>query len=170
MSISSEEQSHGVVALRLWEALGLEAPELRFSLSTGKSRSAYILSALQPKLLSSGKARSAGMFIKVSNKRASPWRYSFIKDHQDEIRDMKVEHGEVFTVFVAGTDGIACVNYQSLKQILDEEHEEQEWVSLSRKLRQNYRLSGNDGKFDSALPKNSFPSTIVGYFKSEFDL
>ena len=172
MNINSEEQSHGVVALRLWEELGLEVSCLSFSISTAesRSRSSYVLKAIQPKMLGTGKESAAGLFIKVSNKRASPWRYSFHKEHQDEILELKQTYGEVFVIFVAGTDGIACVNFESLKQILDHHHEEQEWVALSRKLRQNYRLSGNDGAYERPLPKNTFPSLITDHFKNIYDL
>ena len=172
MSINPEEQSHGVVALRLWEELGINLPSLSFSISTmgSRSRSSYILKAIQPKMLGTGKEVSAGLFIKVSNKRASPWRYSFHKDHQDEILDIHQQHGEVFIILVAGTDGIACVNFESLKQILDDHHEEQEWVSLSRKLRQNYRLAGNDGSYERPLPKNTFPRLITDHFKNIYGL
>jgi len=172
MNINAEEQSHGVVALRLWEELGLNLPSLSFSISTAesRSRSSYILRSIQPKMLGTGKEATAGLFIKVSNKRASPWRYSFHKDHQDEILAMHQKYGEVFVVFVAGTDGIACVNFDSLKQILDDHHEEQEWVSLSRKLRQNYRLAGNDGSYERPLPKNTFPRLITDHFKEVYRL
>ena len=172
MTINAEEKSHGVVALRLWEELGLKVPSLSFSISTAdsRSRSSYVLKAIQPKMLGTGKELSTGLFVKVSNKRVSPWRYSFHKDHQDEILELKRTYGEVFVIFVAGTDGIVCLNFESLKQILDDHHEDQEWVALSRKLRQNYRLSGNDGAYEQTLPKNTFPSSITEYFKTAYDL
>ena len=146
MSINEEVKSHGYVMLQIWEALSSKVPNANFNISTGDSRSAYILSANVPAILGKGKKTSAGVFVKISNKRASPWRYSFVKEHQDEILQMKELHDEVFVAFVNGTDGVACLDFDGLKQILDEHHEEQECVSVSRKLRENYRVAGNDGK------------------------
>ena len=170
MSINEQDRMHGVVALRLWEALSTELPEVNFSLKPGKSLSSYLLEGLLPKTLGKGNRVSAGLFIKVSNARRSPWRYTFALDHQKEILELQQSCGEVFNCFVAGLDGIACLDYRSLKQILDETFEEQEAVSISRKPRENYRVSGNDGKLEKPLPKNVFPSSIVEYFKREFNL
>ena len=63
-----------------------------------------------------------------------------------------------------GDDGIACVDFDRFKQVLDEHHEDQEWVRVSRKPRETYRISGNDGKMENPLPKNSFPKIISNYF------
>ena len=45
--------------------------------------------------------------------------------------------------------------------ILDDTFEKDEWVSVSRKLRQAYRVSGRDGKMQSTLPRNNFPKAIT---------
>ena len=62
--------------------------------------------------------------------------------------------------------GIACLNFEQLKEILDDNHEEQEWVAISQKLNESYRVSGNDGKLERPLAANSFPQVIVDHFES----
>ena len=74
-----------------------------------------------------------------------------------------VDHGQIFLIFVNGDDGIACVNYEQLKEILDEHYEEQEWVRVSRKPKQNYRISGNDGKLESRF-QETLPKVITEFF------
>ena len=106
------------------------------------------------------------MFIKTSAKRKSPWRYNFKKEHQDEVRELFNSHGEVFNIFVNEMSGIACLNFEQLKEILDDNHEEQEWVAISQKLNESYRVSGNDGKLERPLAANSFPQVIVDHFES----
>ena len=69
---------------------------------------------------------SAGLFIKTSAKRKSPWRYNFKKEHQDEVRELFNSHGEVFNIFVNEMSGIACLNFEQLKEILEDNHEEQD--------------------------------------------
>lgn len=170
MSINEQEQLHGVVALRLWEALSTSLPEVNFSLAPGRSQSSYQLTGLLPKTLGKGKSCSTGLFIKVAHARRSPWRYNFHIEHQKEILDFYKANEQVFVIFVAGLDGIACLDYQQLKQILDDTFEEQEAVSVSRKPRQNYRISGNDGKLETPLPKNVFPNKIVDFFKARLEI
>ena len=100
----------------------------------------------------------------------SPWRYSFHQDHQDEILKLKSTHGETFIALIAGDDGIAGFDFNLFKEVLDDLHEEQEWVSVTRKPRENYRIKGNNGTLKKPLPRNSFPSILVDYFKRELGL
>ena len=164
--IRQEEKLHGVVIIRLLEEISALFPHARFALYPGLSRSSYSLKGRL--LMDCGNLTefAIGLFIKTSNKRASPWKYSFQKNHQDELLQLKQTHGEAFVVFVNGDDGIACLDFEQFKQLLDHEHEEQEWVSVARKPKQNYRLKGNDGVLERPLPRNSFPGRISEYFSS----
>lgn len=174
MAIAQEEKLHGVAILRLLEEISTNFPEARFSISTGVSRSSYVLKGRllkeQRHLLFSTKQTaiefSTGLFVKTSTKRISPWRFNFTKDQQDEIANLQSNHKQVFLVFVNGDDGIACISFERFKQILDHNHDEQEWVSVSRKPRETYRLKGNDGQLESPLPANSFPKVISEYFEN----
>ena len=169
MPINTEEKLHGAAILRLLEELGVALPNVNFSLNTGISRNSYSLHAHLPQTFGKGDSTGAGLYIKISNKRLSPWRYSFSKENQDEMLSLKQKYGEVFAIFVAGDDGFACLNFINLKQILDDHHEEHEWVSVSRKHRQNYRVAGNDGVLEKALPQKVFPNIIIEYFKNRIN-
>lgn len=164
MSISGEEKYHAVVLSRIWNAVSEQLPSAHFNVSRGLSRSSYIVSGLLPAAIGKGKVSQAGIFIKYATDRVTPWRYSFHKTHQDEILELKNKYGAAFVAFVAGDDGIACVTFEQLKEVLDESYGDVEWVSVSRKLRQNYRVSGADGRLEMPLPRNSFPGSVVDYF------
>tara|TARA_B110000503_G_scaffold127549_1_gene197429 strand:+ start:420 stop:935 length:516 start_codon:yes stop_codon:yes gene_type:complete len=166
MTIRQEERHHGVVILRLMREISNEMPSARFAVNTGRGRSSYSIKGRVLDTEGVPLEFAIGLFIKSSNKRLSPWSYSFHKSHQDELLELKRRHGEAFIVFVNGDDGIACVDFDVFKKILDETHEEQEWVRISRKPKQNYRVAGNDGRLDKPLPRNSFPVVISEYFKS----
>jgi len=101
-----------------------------------------------------------GLFIKYSAKRMSPWHFTFKKDHQDEIYEMSELLDRVFLVLVCKDDGICCLSYQELKLILDEEHEEVEWVSVARRPRQKYRVGGHDGKLKFKRADNKVPNRL----------
>lgn len=101
-----------------------------------------------------------GIYIKHSTKRLSPWRFSLQKIHQDEIVQMKNQLKEVFLVLVCGDDGIVTLSYNELKQILNEVHEEVEWISASRKPNKEYTVKGSDGELGRKVGKNDFPKKI----------
>ena len=165
MAINVETQLHGDAILVLFEELGRKLPNISFALKTGESRNSYVVEAIRPALLGKGKRITCGLYVKTSQMRRSPWRYNYLKQHQDEIAQMYNTYGEAFNVYVNGQDGFACVNFSELKELLDEHHEEQEWVAITRKPRAGYRISGNDGERETALRKNNFPNSIVEYFE-----
>jgi len=68
--------------------------------------------------------------------------------------------------WAAGTDGVACMSYSMLKEILDDNFEEVEWVSVKRQLNGRYDISGEDGKLSKKLARNSFPSSVVNYIEA----
>lgn len=162
MSINNKDQLHGLVIHRLLTELSVYIPNAFVRVELGSGGSSYIL-RVQTCVDGKAKIKAIGLYIKISNKRLSPWSYSFTKSHQDEIALLQKEFGQTFVVFVAGLDGVACLDFRELKEVLDEEHEEQEWVSISRKLNENYRVKGNDGTRDRPLAKNCYPLKVIEY-------
>ena len=63
-------------------------------------------------------------------KRKSPWRYNFKKEHQDEVRELF--NCMAGNIFVNEMSGIACLNFEQLKEILDDNHEEQVGCDLTK--------------------------------------
>ena len=108
------------------------------------------------------------VYIKLSKKRISPWRYTFYKSHQIELKNLASSTDGVFVIFVAGLDGCAVLKYDELKKLLDDNFDETEWVSVSRKIRQSYRIDGTDSKKKIILPKNVFPKKIIDQIKNTF--
>ena len=74
--------------------------------------------------------------------------------------------GEVFVAFVNKDDGVACLSHELLKQVLDDNHEEIEWVSVKAKLRSQYSISGKDGKLDKKISRTDFPRSVGLYAAS----
>ena len=101
-----------------------------------------------------------GVYIKYSKKVISPWRFSFYKIHQDEISIMKEMCDDVFIVLVCQKDGFACIPYKDLKKVLDDNHEEIEWISASRLKRESYSIKGSDGKLKLKVKDSDFPKVI----------
>ncbi len=101
-----------------------------------------------------------GLFLKYSTKKISPWRFSFTREHQEEMKIMKDLLKDVYLVLICGKDGIACIEYEELKVVLDEYFEDVEWVSASRLKREQYSIKGSNGKLDFKIADSDFPKKI----------
>lgn len=160
--LSLEDKLRGAAVLELLVSIG---PEYRLNLAEEDARGSYRIQVETRGLFS--KKKTFGLFMKSSNKRRSPWAYSFHHNHQAEVLRLKQKYDQVFVLFLNGDDGVACLDYESLKEVLDENFEEQENVTISRKPRESYRVSGRDGKLDRPLARNSFPGVINEWLSSQ---
>ena len=168
MSITTEQKFHGSAFKELIDGLAcLENPIFYNIAPTNETRSGYVIEAIFKNQLSSQPIK-LGLYIKHSSKRRSPWRYSFKPAHQIEMDLLKHDCDEMFLILVAGNDGIASINYATLKEILDENFDEDEWISLSRKSNQSYRVAGSNGRLKTTLAKNTFPNLIADFINNKF--
>ena len=101
-----------------------------------------------------------GIYIKYSKKVISPWRFTFLKEHQDEFKIMS-ELLTSFLILVCNKDGIVCINSITLKKILDTKHESVEWISAARLKRESYEVKGSDGKLKFKININNFPRHVI---------
>lgn len=149
--INEFEFYHGAVLTRLLHDFG---SNIGLTVYSTPSNSSYVVGG------------RAGIYIKYSKKRMTPWRFTFKEEHQSEIKEMKKNLGEVFTILVCHNDGIVILSYEELKKLLDDTYERYEWVSLERNRGQEYRVNGKDGNLKYKIAKNEFPSKIVKYLAS----
>lgn len=101
-----------------------------------------------------------GLYLKYSTKKISPWRFSFTREHQEEMKIMRDLLENIYLILICGKDGIACIEYEELKQVLDEYYEEVEWVSASRLKREQYSIKGSNGKLDFKIADTDYPRKI----------
>ena len=101
-----------------------------------------------------------GIYIKYSSKRMTPWRFTFMKNHQNEIDLMKFQCKRVYLLLVCNDDGIVCLSYSELKQLLDNQHKPIEWISATRHKRQMYTVKGSDGELDFKIGQAEFPEKL----------
>lgn len=69
---------------------------------------------------------------------------------------------DIIIVFVCNDDGVVALSYPELKQILNEEYKQAEWVSISRKKREMYLVKGSDGKLNFKIGESDFVKKIFG--------
>ena len=102
-----------------------------------------------------------GIYIKHSKKIISPWRFTFLKEHQEEFKTMSELCDHTFLILVCNNDGIASIKNTILKKILDDNHEPSEWISASRLKRESYEIKGSDGKLKHKINLRDFPRDII---------
>lgn len=146
--IKEFELYHGVIMSRLVHSC--DGP-ISLRLYPSSSNASYVLNG------------NIGIYVKHSAKRLSPWRFSFQKEHQDEILRMKNELGSIFVLLVCGKDGIVTLSFDELKTILNDSHEETEWISAARQLNQEYTIKGSDGSLKRKVGKNDFPKKLFSF-------
>ena len=102
-----------------------------------------------------------GLYIKYSTKRLSPWKFSFQQKHQDTILELKKHYDNLVLALVCGDDGIVGLSFDQLKQVLDENHEPIEWISIKRPKRANYRVAGSDGKLELTITRDNLIKQVL---------
>jgi hypothetical protein len=143
--IKEFEFFHGVVLSRL-----IHASQDRIDIRPfpTQSNSSYILN------------RDIGLFVKYSTKRMSPWSFTFMRGHQEEILQMRKRMADVFTLLVCNDDGIVCLSYDELRLVLDEHFTDAESIRVRRGPREKYAIVGTDGKLRFKVAESDFPKKL----------
>lgn len=164
MSINPQDRIHGACISEVVLELSNLAPSMSVRVDRGADRSSYLFECSDT---NTKRTCRFGLYVKYSRKRLSPWSYSYEKEHQLQLENIATDMGEVFSVFINGEDGYACIDYRELREILDAHFDEVEWVRVQRKLRESYRISGTDGARERPLAQNAFPQKIIEYVSRE---
>ena len=83
--------------------------------------------------------------LKMSSKRKGPWVFNFLRSHQETHERIFNEYGTFLLGLICGRDGIAGLSMEELRTVLDNEFEEQKSISVRRRLKTMYQVTGRDG-------------------------
>jgi hypothetical protein len=100
------------------------------------------------------------IYIKFSRSRRGPWAFNFRSDHQAEYQQLVKTYGDCITALVCGKDGIVALNDAQMRQILDQDFDEQESVSVRRKLNHMYSVKGSNGELSQKVSRDSLMSHL----------
>ena len=98
--------------------------------------------------------------IKFSRSRKGPWTFNYQRDQQILYNELVRAFGNCVTAYTCGTDGVVAVEHLQLRQFLDEVFEQQESVSIRRKLKQMYSIRGRNGTLDKKVARDSYIKLI----------
>lgn len=100
------------------------------------------------------------LYVKFSRSRKGPWGFNFRRDHQTEYQRLVEKFGDCITALVCGKDGIVALNDVQMRQILDRNFDEQESVSVRRKLNHMYSVRGANGELSQKVSRDSLMSHL----------
>jgi hypothetical protein len=152
MNITDQEVYHGIVCQKIIkqvEGLGYNSGVKFLS---GTSKNSLIIETQT--------GEQVGLYVKYTKKNYSPWAFSFHREHQEEIKILNELCVEALIAFVCGRDGIPLITYDELKNLLDENFEDSERVSISRKPNGNYWLKGRDGNLKKSVTTSDLGKKI----------
>lgn len=101
-----------------------------------------------------------GIYVKYSTKRLTPWTFTFNPDHVTELLDLGKNTHSTYLVLVCNDDGIACLDLEEAKAVIDVSLERNQGVSVSRRPREKYKISGTLGEIKYKFGDNQFPNRI----------
>lgn len=140
------ELNHGLILTKLVHAT---SKPIMISVYNANDNAGYIIN------------NKIGIYIKYCEKRLTPWRFTFLKSHQDAIQGMQSQLAEVYILLICHKDGVVLLDWESLKMILDSVHKNVEWVSVSRGKNKMYSVCGTDCKSCIKIARNAFPLRII---------
>jgi hypothetical protein len=101
-----------------------------------------------------------GIYVKYSTKRLTPWTFTFSPTHVAELLDLGNKTDKTYLVFICKNDGIACLDLEEAKVVIDTSLDRNQGVSASRRPREKYKISGRLGEIKYKFGDNQFPSRI----------
>lgn len=95
------------------------------------------------------------VYLKHSQKRKGPWGFNFFRSHQEVQQTLFAIYGECFTCLICGRDGIVGLSMDDLRQVLDSDFEEQENITVRRRLKTMYQIRGRDGVLERRIGRRA---------------
>jgi hypothetical protein len=95
------------------------------------------------------------LYIKFCRNRKGPWGFTFQRDHQIQYQRVVDEYGDCVLALVCGMDGIVALGFAQVREVLDNQFEDQEGISVRRKLNRMYSVGGTNGKLPGKVARDS---------------
>ncbi len=153
--INDQDLHQGVVLLKIIkECSGIVSKDSLISFERGTSKNSFLMKSTDDSNL-------YGIYIKYQRKNRTPWVFSFAKEHQEEIAILEEYTSGVLVMLVCGRDGIVCLTFEELKELLDDNFEDVEGIRIKRPLRGNYHLSGRDGKLSRTIKRSDLKDKVT---------
>ncbi len=95
----------------------------------------------------------AAFQVKHSSKRLSPWQFTYLTEHVNELQALGEKFKPVWVMLVCGVDGVVGLSAQELFSILEISELGAGGIRVSRSRNSMYRVSGARGELPRAKPR-----------------
>lgn len=102
---------------------------------------------------------NVALYLKYCTKRMTPWGFTFNKSHHELIEKITKTYN-IFIGLICNDDGICCISYKEYKQIVDFRVGDINNISVQRKKRESYQVSGKLGALPYKISDTDFPRRI----------
>jgi hypothetical protein len=96
---------------------------------------------------------NAAFQVKYSTKRLSPWQFTYLTEHIDEIAQLQSRFPCVWVMLVCGGDGVVAVSAEDLKPLLQITNSGSASIRVSRSKNAMYRVCGAIDELARAKPR-----------------
>lgn len=101
-----------------------------------------------------------GIYVKYSTKRLTPWSFTFSPVHIEELTDLEKKTDKTFLILVCKDNGVACLDLEEAKAVMDFSLDRNQGLSASRRPREKYKITGTFGEMKYKFADNQFPKRI----------
>jgi hypothetical protein len=105
------------------------------------------------------------ILVKYTTKRNSPWSFTFNNGHLSLYYELCSKYGECIVILVCGSDGFVSIGKTEVDQIIRLDNENQKQISVIRKLKHMYAVSGTDGNINQRISRKNFFTIAQKYLK-----
>jgi hypothetical protein len=84
-----------------------------------------------------------GLHIKHSEKKLTPWQFTFTQANARELGLLQMSHENSFVVLVCHSDGMVCLTVEELVSLLTFKQGEQASISVSRQRNELYAVASS---------------------------
>lgn len=105
--------------------------------------------------------RTIGSMIKYATDRLTPWGFTFQAEHKRMLKDLQATYGTILLLLVCKDDGIVALDYDAITQLIGSGAGVSA-VSVSRRPRQMYQVSGTLGRLSRKLAEMEHARMLLG--------
>lgn len=148
MAFSQEDQFHGAALIQIVDHPSFTA------LNAGNERGLYRIND------------HAALYAKYSQRPGNGrWQFTFDSRHQEICRDQfnaydVVDRGKFWIALICVNDWVCLIDYPMYEQLLGPNYRDSRRMVVERQPDGSYWVSGPNGQWPNAVPKNAFPGVI----------
>lgn len=88
------------------------------------------------------------IYLKHSERRLSPWGFTFTMDHIEELVTLKNKYTQLFIGLICWRDGVVFISPEQFLILTEGSESNQHWIRAKRSKRHMYLITGSAGPLE----------------------